>query len=193
MRPVVQYDSVVKDQFGTGSGLGYPQRPEPHVPSYTVGKTGGVSGEKPPDATPQSGFQPHFSGSKKIFHFFQPVPECLSWNTDVAPCLAIEPRLEDIGINLAQRHLHPAYGTVASLSVPLLAASLHDGGDARIMLPIKRLDYAIRRAFVRERKRGRLGDVGIAPERNAILHAAPPFAPGKFPEFINSENFLPPP
>ena len=69
MRPVVQYDSVVKDQFGTGSGLGYPQRPEPHVPSYTVGKTGGVSGEKPIHCAADIVFTQCFQGRKNLSLF----------------------------------------------------------------------------------------------------------------------------
>ena len=56
--------------LGTDSGLGYPLRPEPHVPSITVGKRRGAETKPHPRQHEKSRFHPMFIGSKENRIFF---------------------------------------------------------------------------------------------------------------------------
>ena len=56
--------------FGTCSGLGYPLRPEQHVPSIIVGKRRGASRNSGRPEPPKGRLRPMFTGAREVFRLF---------------------------------------------------------------------------------------------------------------------------
>jgi len=57
-------------RVGTGRQLGSPMRWQPHVPSLTVGKTGGAFGKCRDKTDPQGRYHPLFSSLSEVFQLF---------------------------------------------------------------------------------------------------------------------------